>query len=128
MPAGTPATDATSGATPAPCGPLDIALVPDVTGSMGPAVENTKIELASIMDEVERASGGDYRFSVVSFRDDVIVDVPFAPQNRDEAERALRGLFAIGGNSGGEGEPEASQEGLRTAVLGLPVGRAAPDR
>jgi len=97
------------------CGPMDVAFVIDVTGSMGPPIDNVKAAIPQLLDQVVAASAGDYRAELVVFRDDVNVMVQFAPGNRSAIESAVSGLFAAGGN----GEPEASDEALHTVIDAL---------
>src|SRR5215470_15936040 len=91
------------------CGPMDVAFVIDVTGSMTGAIANVKAAIPQLMDQVVAASAGDYRAELVTFRDDISVVVPFASGNRSSLESAVLGLFAAGGNN----TPEASDEALR---------------
>src|SRR5262249_37201599 len=101
-----------------PCGPLDVALVLDVTASMAPAIANVRTESAHVLGAIERASGGNYRVALVTFRDDVTVNASFAPRNRASVEHALRQLDA----DGGEDEPEASDAALETVIDSLAAG------
>jgi uncharacterized protein YegL len=95
------------------CGKMDVALVVDTTGSMGGALNNVSQELSQIVEDVRVASGGNYRLSLVTFKDIVEVLVPFADQNADEITPVLLGLKPEGGNN----EPEASDEAILTCVL-----------
>src|SRR5215813_2850220 len=97
------------------CGPMDVAFVLDVTGSMGGAIGNVKAAIPQLMDQVVAASAGDYRAELVVFRNDVNVLIPFADSNRSAIETAVAGLFATGGGN----EPEASDEALRTVIDAL---------
>jgi hypothetical protein len=101
------------------CGPMDVAFVIDVTGSMGPPINNVKAAIPQLLSQVEAASGGDYRAELVVFRDDINVLVPFASRNREAIESSVSGLFASGGNN----EPEASDEALRTVIDALGPGQ-----
>jgi hypothetical protein len=94
---------------------MDVAFVVDVTGSMQPPIDNVKAAIPQLLTQVESASAGDYRAELVVFRDDVNVMVPFASSNRSAIETAVAGLFATGGNN----EPEASDEALRTVIDAL---------
>ncbi|RYX84250.1 VWA domain-containing protein [bacterium] len=109
---------------PANCGSMDVALVVDVTGSMGGSIANVREELSQIVRDLETASGGDYRLSLVTFTDRVKVVVSFAPSNADAITAALQTLVASGGNN----EPEASDEALRTVVQELPASVSRPEQ
>jgi uncharacterized protein YegL len=103
------------------CGPLDVALAVDTTGSTVGALQNVKNGLEQILDEVDRDSAGDYHLALVTFDDSVYVRPPFAPANRAAIAAQVATLVA---NGGGTGEPEASDEALNTIVHSLSaVGR-----
>jgi hypothetical protein len=104
-----------SGIPQQPCGPMDVAFVLDVTGSMGGAIGSVKAAIPELLDQIVAASAGDYRAELVVFRDDVQVLVPFAPGNRTDIQNEVNLQFAIGGNN----EPEASDEALRTVIDAL---------
>src|SRR5215472_5494061 len=97
------------------CGPMDVAFVLDVTGSMGGAIGSVKAAIPQLLDQIVAASAGDYRAELVVFRDDVQVLVPFASGNRTDIQNQVNAQFAFGGN----GEPEASDEALRTVINAL---------
>lgn len=99
----------------AQCGPLDVVFVVDTTGSMGGALENVKAELPSIIAQIEEASGGDYRLGLVEFKDNVIVLNDLGAGNTESVRNNILGLSA----SAGSGEPEASDEALKTVIQGL---------
>lgn len=99
------------------CGPMDVAIVLDTTGSMGGALSNVQAGLTSILSDVASLSGGDYKLALVSFRDNVTVNVDLAAGNQAAVSAAIAGL----GASGGGMEPEASDEALNTAVNNLPA-------
>ncbi|HUF18548.1 MAG TPA: vWA domain-containing protein, partial [Thermoanaerobaculia bacterium] len=112
----------------AQCGPLDVVFVVDTTGSMGGAIENVKAELPAIIAQIESASGGDFRLGLVEFKDDVVVRNDLAAGNSESVRNNILGLSA----SGGSGEPEASDEALKTVIQGLaasarPAGRQTGD-
>jgi len=94
------------------CGPTDVAFIIDDTGSMGGTLESVKNELLDTMNLIHEISGGDYRMSVVSFKDDVTVHVPFGAQNDNDVIAAISALTAGGGGD----EPEASSAALQTVV------------
>lgn len=107
-------------AAPAPasqCGPMDVAIVLDTTGSMYSALNNVQTGLAAILSDVVALSGGDYKLALVSFEDNVTVNVDLAAGNQAAVSAALAALTV----GGGAGEPEASDEALNTAVNNLPA-------
>jgi hypothetical protein len=106
------------------CSPMDVAFVVDTTGSMGGTIENVKKGLVTLLDDIQRASGGDYRLALVTVANDdggedyINVAQTFAPGNRNTFEQQLRALSAPG--SGGPSSPEIYDEALRTVIEGLP--------
>ncbi|MGX7825941.1 vWA domain-containing protein [Actinokineospora sp. 24-640] len=96
---------------------MDVAIVLDTTGSMGGALSNVQSGLTAILSDVASLSGGDYKLALVSFRDNVTVNVDLAAGNQAAVSAALAALSAGGGN----GEPEASDEALNTTVNNLPA-------
>ena len=97
------------------CGCLDIALVIDDTGSMGPAIANVKTGLNAIISMAQAASGGDLHMSLVSFPDDIPIVRQALTSNLTDEMTAVNNLSA--GFTGGN-EPEASDEALRFVVTG----------
>jgi hypothetical protein len=95
------------------CGCMDVVLVIDDTGSMGPAIDNVKAGLGDIVTAADTASGGDLQMGLVSFKDIVDVDQPLTMTITD-VETAINALFAFGGAGG----PEASDEALNYVVNG----------
>ena len=55
------------------CGPIDLVIVLDDTGSMGGAIDNIKAELPNIITTANTASGGDLRMGYITFKDNVTV-------------------------------------------------------
>ena len=111
------------------CGPMDVAFVLDVTGSMGGAIGSVKAAIPQLLDQIVAASSGDYRAELVVFHDDVEVLEAFEEGNRATIQNLVSGLTAAGGNN----EPEASDEALRTVIDALgprphQTGTAAPFR
>ena len=97
------------------CGPMDVVFVVDTTGSMGGAIESVKSELPVIIEQIQTASGGDFRLGLIDFNDDVIVLNDLAGGNLDAVKTNIGKLSAGGGGS----IPEASDEGVKTALRGL---------
>jgi von Willebrand factor type A domain-containing protein len=114
----TPATTAAPSPAPSRCGPLDVAFVLDDTGSMGGTITNIKAGINSIVNDVVTASGGDYQFGLVTFKDTVNVVNDLAPGNAAAVTNYVTNTLAAGG---GGGEPEASDEAVNTAVNRLPA-------
>ncbi|GGS15082.1 vWA domain-containing protein [Actinokineospora fastidiosa] len=100
-----------------PCGPMDVTIVLDTTGSMGGALTNVQSGLNSILSDVVALSGGDYKLGLVSFKDTVSVHVDLAAGNQAAVAAQLGALTATGGSA----EPEASDEALNTVVNNLPA-------
>ncbi|MFC5290305.1 VWA domain-containing protein [Actinokineospora guangxiensis] len=101
----------------APCGPMDVTIVLDTTGSMGGALSGVQSGISTILADVVSLSGGDYKLGLVSFKDNVTVNVNLAAGNQAAVSSALASLTA----SGGSAEPEASDEALNTVVNNLPA-------
>jgi uncharacterized protein YegL len=99
----------------AQCGPMDVVFVLDDSSSMQGSLDNIKADLNAILNDIQRASGNDYRLSLVTFRDDVTVRVSLADQNRDVIATQLNALMAEGGMR----IPEASDEALNTVINSL---------
>ena len=99
----------------AQCGALDVAFVIDDTASMGGSLSNIKADLNNILNDIQRASGNDYRLSLVTFKDNVTVREAFAANNRDSISAKILTLTADGGDQ----VPEASDEALNTVVNAL---------
>lgn len=89
------------------CECIDLVLVIDDTGSMGGAISNVQ---AGLLDIIDLATGtcGDVRAGLVTFKDDVEVDVPLTG-NLNLVINAVNALVPWGGDF----EPEASDEALR---------------
>lgn len=89
------------------CECLDLVLVIDDTGSMAGSIANVQAGLLDIID-LATTTCGDVRIGLVSFKDDVEVDVPLTA-NLNLVINAVNALTAVGGGN----EPEASDEALR---------------
>lgn len=114
-----------------PCAPLDLVLLLDTTGSMGPAIANVKKELAAFVATVDEASGGDYRLALVDFGLGVRILTPFGERNAAAVGEKIKGLSASGGGETREAWDEALATLVdnRTAaqVKALPDGRQTGD-
>jgi von Willebrand factor type A domain-containing protein len=96
------------------CGPMDVAIALDDTGSMGGAIDSIKTELSNITQQAQNASGGDLRMGFVTFKDDVTVHNPLT-ENITAVEASINSSSA----GGGAGGPEASDEAKNTTVNNL---------
>ncbi|MSP12709.1 MAG: VWA domain-containing protein [Chloroflexi bacterium] len=94
------------------CGPIDLVLAVDVSGSMVLTIETVKKEIAAVLDDVNLLSGGDYQLGLVTFVDDLQVAVDLAPNNRNKVEQRVAGLRVGGGSN----FPEASDAALDTII------------
>ncbi|HTS17846.1 MAG TPA: vWA domain-containing protein [Verrucomicrobiae bacterium] len=96
------------------CGCMDVALVIDDTGSMFGAIGDVQSSLLQIINVAEYVSGADLRIGLITFpNDNVVINVPFTSSVTDVIT-AVQGLVASGGN----GEPESSDESLQYAITG----------
>ena len=95
----------------APCGPMDVAFVIDDTGSMYTAIDNVKASLPSIVSLVDTITGGDYQLSLVTFKDDINVDLDWTT-----SAPAFNAAVVAVNASGGWAWPEASDEALNTVI------------
>jgi uncharacterized protein YegL len=105
-----------------PCGPIDLVLVIDDSGSMTRAIDDVKARMAEILDLVDELSGGTFQLGLVTFGARVRVredldDVPDPATKKAAMIEALRHISALGGGRG----PEASDEALNTVVNRLPA-------
>jgi hypothetical protein len=100
-----------------PCGPMDVAFIIDDTGSMGGAIGNVKAEAASLLAQIDTASGSDDQLALVSFKDTIVVHEDLAAGNEAAVAADIAALVAFGGAN----LPEASDESLNTVVNGLDV-------
>lgn len=79
------------------CGPMDVAIIIDISGSMGGALEDVKKEIALVCADLDAASGGDYRLALLTTNVTVRVNVQFAQNNITPFTTAIAGLQTIGG-------------------------------
>jgi uncharacterized repeat protein (TIGR01451 family) len=94
---------------------MDVVFLIDTTGSMGDAINNVKMEAASLFADIDTAASGDSQLGLVTFKDQVVVHHDLAAGNAAAVEAGLLALFA----SGGGNLPEASDEALHTVINGL---------
>src|ERR671926_339102 len=93
------------------CGPMDVAIALDDTGSMGGAINSIKSELPVIISQAQTASGGDLQLGYLTFKDNVIVHNQLST-NLAAVSSSISSTFASGGN----GAPEASDIANSTAI------------
>ncbi len=97
------------------CGPMDVAILIDFSSSMGNAIVNIKNHLQDFLDNIEIASAGDYRLSLVTFDSNIYVKEPFAFTNRVSFSNSLELVNAH--PDGGFTEP--SDEALNMVINNL---------
>ena len=97
------------------CGPMDLVIALDTTGSMGAAIDNIKSELTNITQQAQNASGNDLRMGFVTFKDEVTVENELT-NDTDAVEANINAAVA----SGGGNFPEASDEAKNATVNNLP--------
>ncbi len=102
---------------PGVCGPMDLVIVLDNTGSMGGAISNIKDELPTIISNAQTASGGDLRVGYITFNDSVIVHNDLTTDTG-----SVMDLINATSAAGGDGVAEASDEAKNTSVNKLPAG------
>jgi hypothetical protein len=121
------------------CGPIDLVIVLDTTGSMGSVIDSVTSQLTEIVDEAIIASGDDLRMGYIVFNDgpgcgapaavdgeqdfgltspDYVTVVNELTDDIDAVKTAISNTYA----TGGAGAPEASDEAKNTAVNNLPGG------
>ncbi len=99
------------------CGPIDLVIVLDDTGSMGGAIGNIIDELPEIIGDALIAAAGDLRMGYITFKDNVTVRNALT-----DDLAAVQASIAAASASGGAGWPEASDEAKNTAVNNLAAG------
>ncbi|WP_253996793.1 vWA domain-containing protein [Myxococcus qinghaiensis] len=97
---------------PCECGPLDVVFAIDDTGSMGGSLVAFQSNFSTLLSQVQTSSNGDYRLGLVTFKDDVTVQVDLGAGNDAQMTAAVSGLSAWGGAN----LPEASDEALNTVI------------
>lgn len=104
------------------CGSVDLVIAIDTTHSMHRSIREMKQEALRLIELTALVSAGDYRLGLISFRDDVTVDVDLGTgANQVAAREAVVAAIGSLDAEGGMGGPEASDEALRTAILNLPA-------
>jgi hypothetical protein len=104
------------------CGPIDLTVVLDDTGSMGGAISNIKAELPTLVSTALTASGGDLHTALVTFNNGVSVIEPLT----NDSSGALFST-AIGSEVASDGgdAAEPSDEAKNTVVNNLGPGLRA---
>lgn len=102
---------------PCGCGPLDVVFVIDDTGSMGGSLSNFQANFPQLLTQIQQSSNGDYRLGLVTFKDQVTVHDDLSAGNDAAVLADIAALSASGGNN----EPEASDEALNTVLNNLPA-------
>lgn len=95
------------------CGPIDLVLAVDVTGSMYGAIDNIVAELPNIIAVANIASGNDLRLGLLTFSDEVSV-LHTLTNDLAGVQATISSLTSFGGAA----YPEASDEALREVLTG----------
>lgn len=91
------------------CGPLDLVIAIDVSGSMGEELSIVSDEAEDILLHAAQVSGADLRASLVTFREFIEVQSPLS-NDLEAVAAAFTDLFADGGANPGEASDEALRE------------------
>jgi hypothetical protein len=104
------------------CGAMDVVIVLDVSGSMWGALLSIQKQAISLLDDIDRMSGGDFRLGLVVFREyiQVLNDLDAWPSPRVKKAYVAHALAGLGA-AGGEQIPELSAEALSTVLNRLPA-------
>ncbi|MGB0383922.1 MAG: vWA domain-containing protein, partial [Ardenticatenaceae bacterium] len=121
-PTNTPTVTNTATPTNLMCGPMDVVFVLDETGSMRDLLGSVQIVTSGLINQINMLSGGNYQLGLVTFKDNVQVDVDLAPS----ADAAILARVADLTPFQGRGEPEPSAEALNTVINGLDAGGTRP--
>ena len=117
------------------CGPIDLAILLDTTGSMGGAISNIKADLPGIVSQAQTASGSDLKLGYITFGQEDFVtgtvydksENVFVQDNLTTDLTTVQNHINLAGANGGSGDPEASDEAKNTAVNNLAaLGRSGP--
>ncbi|MBK8130723.1 MAG: VWA domain-containing protein [bacterium] len=95
------------------CGPMDLVIAIDVTGSMTGEIAAVRTQAESILETAIEVAGSDLRASLVTFRDEVVVLHPLTTNSN-----AVVGALATLTANGGLELPEASAVALREIISG----------
>jgi hypothetical protein len=115
----------------AQCGPMDVVFVIDNSGSMDPVIEQVKTEVGKIADAVEKASGGDYQFGLVTMpSNDVNIALDMSAKNRAALDTAVQAMATSSSTGLGIAYDEAldavlNHLGPRTGTFGSQTGTFA---
>ena len=103
------------------CGAMDVVLVLDVSGSMWGALLSIQKQAISLLDDIDRLSGGDFRLGLVVFREHIQVlgDLDAFPTPEVKKSMVATALKSLD-SAGGEQVPELSAEALATVLNRLP--------
>lgn len=99
---------------------LDVVFVVDVTGSMGPFIEEAKQKMISQIREISQ-KGLDVQFSLIEYRDHPPQDTTFTTKTHaftDDQTKMQREVERMSASGGGD-RPEAMYDGVVAAVRGL---------
>jgi len=104
------------------CGAMDVVLVLDVSGSMWGALLSIQKQAISLLDDIDRMSGGDFRLGLVVFREyiQVLGDLDAFPSPQGKKAFIAHALAGLGA-AGGERIPELSADALATVLERLPA-------
>lgn len=102
---------------------MDVVFVLDETGSMREPLGGPILD-ASILNQINTASGGDYQVGLVTFKDNVRVNVDLAASTDGAILTNAAGFTPYQG----WGEPESSAEALNTVINGLDAGSSRPQQ
>lgn len=89
---------------------LDLVVVFDDTASMGDEIADAKAGVTDVTEAID-AQGIDARYALVTFKDDVELDLGFT-RDADELKDAVNGLRAKGGGDAPENNVDAIERGL----------------
>jgi hypothetical protein len=111
------ATAARAAEAPAPavaCGSMDLLFIIDDTGDMGGAIANLRASFMTLIAPLAVSTCGDVRFGIITFKDDVQVDLPFT-SSASACQASLNAISVGGGNNLPEASNEAMKEAFDTA-------------
>lgn len=106
------------------CGPIDLAIMLDNTGSMGGAINSIISQLPNIVATADTASAGDLNIGFITFRDTVEVKEPLTPESSGGVT-TFQSLIGAESAGGGGDAAEPSDEAKNTAINNLLSGPRA---